>query len=129
GKPVRVVLQFPLSELSLWPGLSLLAADGTSLWRHKSTMRSDCAPKEVSLKTNVREVVAALEQALIRRIGEPRYNLWFARNTKLTWQDDLFEVGVPNLHCQEYLERKFTDTVRAAAAEVLGAPMRVRFTI
>ncbi len=76
-----------------------------------------------------REVVAALEEALIRRIGEPRYNLWFARSTKLSWEDDLLLVGVPNLMFQEWLDSAFAEPVRAAASDVLGRPMRVRFVI
>lgn len=76
-----------------------------------------------------REVVATLEEALIQRIGEPRYNLWFARNTKLTWNDDLLLVGVPNLMYQEWLDNAFSEQVRAAATDVCGKPMRVRFAI
>ncbi len=76
-----------------------------------------------------REVVAALEQALIQRIGEPRYNLWFTRNTKLTWDDDLLIVGVPNHFFQEWLESTFGEAVRAAASDALCRPMRVRFAI
>ena len=73
------------------------------------------------MTTSDREVVAALEQAIVQRIGEPRFNLWFARRTKFTWDDDQLTVGVPNLHFQEWLQKTFADAVRAAAAEVFGA--------
>jgi chromosomal replication initiator protein len=76
-----------------------------------------------------REAVAALGQAITQRIGEPRYNLWFDRNTKFSWEDDLLVVGVPNHFFQEWLQRTFADAVRAAASEVLGRPMQVRFAI
>jgi chromosomal replication initiator protein len=76
-----------------------------------------------------REVTAALGQAIAQRVGEPRYNLWFARNTKLSWDDDQLVVGVPNRFFQEWLQTTFADAVRAAAAEVLGRAMQVRFTI
>ena len=76
-----------------------------------------------------REVVASLEQAIAQRIGEPRYNLWFARNTKFTWQDDQLVVGVPNHFYQDWLQNTFSDAVRGAAHAVLGRPMQVRFTI
>src|SRR5205807_287789 len=82
-----------------------------------------------SLTTSDREVATALGQAIARLIGEPRYRLWFHRNTKFTWADDLLVVGVPNHFYQEWLENTFADAVRNAAREVLGAPMRVRFTI
>ncbi len=75
------------------------------------------------------EVAAALGQVLVRRIGEPRYNLWFGQNTKFSWEDDLLVVGVPNHFYQEWLQRTFGEDVRAAAAEVLGRRMQVRFSI
>jgi chromosomal replication initiator protein len=79
--------------------------------------------------TSDREVVAALEQAIVQRIGEPRYHLWFDQNTKFTWEDGLLRVGVPNHFFQEWLAKTFTDAVREAASAVLGRPMEVRFAI
>jgi chromosomal replication initiator protein len=81
------------------------------------------------LTTSDREVVAALSQAIAQRIGEPRYNLWFDRHTKFTWEDGLLVVGVPNHFFQEWLQNTFADAVRAAASDVLARPMQVRFTI
>jgi chromosomal replication initiator protein len=81
------------------------------------------------LTTSDREVVAALGRAIVQRIGEPRYNLWFEPNTKLTWEDGLLVVGVPNLFLQEWLHKTFADDVRAAASEVLARPVQVRFAI
>jgi chromosomal replication initiator protein len=81
------------------------------------------------LTTSDREVVAALEQAIVRRIGEPRFNLWFARRTNFVRDDGQLTVGVPNLHFQEWLQKTFADPVRAAAAEVFGQSLAVRFVI
>jgi chromosomal replication initiator protein len=81
------------------------------------------------LTTSDHEVVAALGQAIARRIGEPRYNLWFERHTKFSWEDGLFIVGVPNHFLQEWLQKTFGADVQAAASEVLGRPMQVRFAI
>jgi chromosomal replication initiator protein len=81
------------------------------------------------LTTRDGEVVAALEHAIVQRIGEPRFNLWFARRTTFIWDDTQLIVGVPNLHFQEWLQKTFADAVRAAAAEVLGADRAVRFII
>ena len=81
------------------------------------------------MTTSEREVVASLGQAIAQRIGEPRYNLWFARNTKLTWIDERLVVGVPNHFYQDWLQNTFADAVRSAAHEVLGRPMQVSFTI
>lgn len=81
------------------------------------------------MTTSDLDLAAALARAICQRVGEPRYNLWFNRRTKLTWNDDLLTIGVPNLHFQEWLQKTFGEAVRAAAADVFGAPMRVRFTI
>ena len=81
------------------------------------------------MTTRDSEVVAALEQAIVQRIGEPRFNLWFARRTKFVWDDGQLTVGVPNLHFQEWLQKTFGDAVRAAAAEVFGQSLAVRFVI
>jgi chromosomal replication initiator protein len=76
-----------------------------------------------------REVVAALEQAIVQRIGTPRYKLWFAGHTQFRWQDDQLTVGVPNRHFEEWLNKTFGTAVTAAAVEVFARPMQVRFVI
>src|SRR5262249_41602613 len=39
------------------------------------------------------------------------------------------DVGVPNRHYLEWLQKTFADAVRAAASDILGKPMQVRFSI
>jgi chromosomal replication initiator protein len=74
-------------------------------------------------------VVQALEQALVRRIGEPRYKLWFEGRTCFHWQDDQLTVGVPNRHFGEWVEKSFGAAAVDAAQEVFGRAMQVRFVI
>src|SRR5262245_6090060 len=74
-------------------------------------------------------MVAALGQAIAQRIGEPRYRLWFDGKTKFTWDECHFVVGVPNRFYQEWLQRTFAEEVAAAAEDILGMSMQVRFTI
>jgi chromosomal replication initiator protein len=76
-----------------------------------------------------REVVQALEREIARRIGAPRYQLWFAGRTCFRWHDGQLTVGVPNRHCGEWLEKSFADAVAAAAREVFARPAEVRFVI
>src|SRR5207302_3439924 len=66
---------------------------------------------------------------IARRVGEKRYDLWFAKNTKLSWDDDKLVVGVPNRFFQEWLQSTFVEHVRVAASSVLGRPMQVHFAI
>lgn len=75
-----------------------------------------------------REAIASLGDAITRRIGEPRYNLWF-RHTRFAFKDDELVVGVPNRHFQEWLERTFHAAVSESAREIVGQPIRVRFVI
>jgi chromosomal replication initiator protein len=79
--------------------------------------------------TTTYDVVAAVTQALSQRIGEPRFNLWFAGKTKLVCADNQLTVGVPNLFLQDWLQKTFGDDVRSVAADVLGASAAVRFVI
>ncbi|MBI2806315.1 MAG: ATP-binding protein [Planctomycetes bacterium] len=79
--------------------------------------------------TTTNDVVAAVAQALSQRIGESRFNLWFASKTKLAHADGIFTVGVANLFLQEWLQKTFGNDVQSAAGEVLGAATRVRFII
>jgi len=81
------------------------------------------------LTTSDREVEVALGDAIARRIGEPRYQLWFADKTRLKWRSDELVIGVANHFVQEWLEKKFTDDIASAGLALLGHPVRVRFAI
>ena len=62
----------------------------------------------------ISDLAVALERAIVQRIGEPRFNLWFVNHTQFQWEDDRLTVGVPNLFQQNYLESKFGDDLKAA---------------
>jgi chromosomal replication initiator protein len=81
------------------------------------------------LTISVRDGVAALGRAIARRIGEPRYKLWFERHTKFAWDDGVLTIGVPNRHFEEWLGKTFHDAVSTAAREVFGQPTELRFVI
>lgn len=81
------------------------------------------------MKTRTDELTAALAEALCRRIGEPRYNLWFAQKTRFTWDDGQLVVGVPNLFLQDWLGKTFGADIRAVVSDLLGHPASVRFVI
>jgi chromosomal replication initiator protein len=70
-----------------------------------------------------------LADAIARRVSEPRFNLWFRDHTKFVHLGDAVVIGVPNLYFHDWLQKTFGADVRAAAAEVLGAPAVVRFAI
>jgi chromosomal replication initiator protein len=70
-----------------------------------------------------------LADAISRRIGEARFNLWFRDHTRFVHLGDAVVVGVPNLYFHDWLQKTFGADVRAAAAEVGGGPIAVRFAI
>lgn len=73
--------------------------------------------------------VAAIGAALCRRIGEPRYRLWFAERTRLRWEDTRLIVGVPNHMYLDWLRQAFEAPLREAAAEILGVAVVVEWLL
>src|SRR5262245_26981156 len=73
--------------------------------------------------------IAALERAIVQRIGGPRYELWFASRTHFRLNSDQLTVGVPNLYAQEYLQKKFRVTIQEAASEIAGRAVVIKFSI
>src|SRR5262245_11739819 len=102
--------------------MSARSAEDQSLLRQLSgnPRRANCAPGREPLLNQVCETVTALEQALCQRLGAPRFNLWFAQKTKLTWDNEQLTIGVPNHFVQEWLQKAFADDLQAAGREVLG---------
>jgi chromosomal replication initiator protein len=76
-----------------------------------------------------RELATALADAVARRIGPPRYKLWFEGRTRFHYDDGRLTIGVPNRHFEEWLQKTFREEVAAAAAEVMGEAVEVRFVI
>lgn len=75
------------------------------------------------------DLVSALDQALSQRLGEQRYNLWFANKTKFIWQDPLLVIGVPNHFYQEWLDKTFRDDLLATVQTLTDVRPEIRFTI
>jgi len=73
--------------------------------------------------------LSRLQQAIRQRVGDARYQLWFAPHTRFSCAADRLTVGVPNLHFQDWLNKTFGESVREAVAEVYGRPMEVAFVI
>src|SRR5689334_4935689 len=83
----------------------------------------------MTVAETIRFSISALERAIIQRIGDSRYQLWFALRTRFRLNGDVLTVGVPNLYAQEYLQKKFRGPILAAASEVAGREVDVRFSI
>ena len=89
-----------------------------------------CLPTDEDVAVTERqENASTLGPVLAQRIGDKRYQLWFAEKTQFHWEADLLIVSVPNRFFQEWLQKTFTSAVSAAAREVSGQPATVRFVI
>ncbi|MCS7168517.1 MAG: DnaA/Hda family protein [Gemmatales bacterium] len=73
--------------------------------------------------------VAAFAQELSKRIGEKRYHLWFAQQTRIELTDKQLTIGVPNRFFLDWLQATFAQAIQAAAETVAGHPLTVRFVV
>lgn len=81
------------------------------------------------MKTQLDDVATVLQASLCQRIGQARYDLWFNNKTRFTCADDELVIGVSNLFLQDWLNKTFATDIGAAAADLFGAPPRLRFVI
>lgn len=68
-----------------------------------------------------------METALIARVGAARYALWFRQHAAFVAAGAELIVGLPTDQFREWFAHTFGEVVTAAAAEVFGGPMPVRF--
>jgi chromosomal replication initiator protein len=64
-----------------------------------------------------------------RRLTKSQFDLWFARARCERVSPSSLVVSVPNRFHQEWMTSKFRTPVSAAAVEVLGTPIEVRFEV
>jgi chromosomal replication initiator protein len=75
------------------------------------------------------EVEARLRAALVERLGETRFALWFGEGVQLGIADDALEVRVPNAFFREWIQGHFSGNLIAAAEEVTGRSVRLAFEV
>lgn len=74
-----------------------------------------------------REIVLALQDAMISKVGRDRYELWFAAKARLTAQAELVQVVAANQFTLDNIRRIFRAELAEAAAEVCGLDTRVEY--
>lgn len=70
-----------------------------------------------------------IQEHIQSSLGMQRYSIWFKRAALLNIDGDTLTVGVPNRLILEYLVTRYSDGVMAAASEIMGRPVNVRFEI
>ena len=73
-------------------------------------------------------LAARLEAALVERIGQQRFGLWFQNTTFVPAGRDLVVV-VANAHTQDWLQRTFGDAIKQSAEAAFGHAVNVQFTL
>jgi chromosomal replication initiator protein len=82
-----------------------------------------------------RDDLAAVEQALraaiVQKLGEPKYRLWFGDGVELALRGDgdTLEIQVPSAFFREWIQRHFAENLLEAAAAVTGRKVDLHFSL
>lgn len=76
-----------------------------------------------------RDIVSALADRLADKVGQERFELWFAGQARLALGEGCLVVGAANQFVQDLLRRQFRPALETVAREVLGPEVRVEFTL
>jgi chromosomal replication initiator protein len=78
-----------------------------------------------------RALELALRMAIVERLGEPRFGLWFGEEVHLglSGDGDALEVQVPNAFFREWIRGHFSGSLVEAAQAVTGRQVRLNFAI
>jgi len=75
------------------------------------------------------EIVLALQAALAARVGQGRYDLWFAANARLAHSAGSLTIYARNKFYLVWLRTNFRKELEAACQETLGATLPIVFEI
>ena len=79
--------------------------------------------------TNDKDIVAGLKQALVARIGNDRFDLWFGAAVSLRLCDGTLEIVAPDQFTLERIRQKFQSELRQACEAVLGVAPALEFRV
>ncbi len=75
-----------------------------------------------------KEIVSAVRAALVDRVGQDRFDLWFG-STRMRVRGDMLTISVASLFAQNWLRRSFRVEIEEAAATACGRSMSLEFRI
>lgn len=70
-----------------------------------------------------------LAEVIAEKVGQQRFHVWFNNSTRMDLKPDALEICVPNDFISEWIGSHFSRLIQEAAQEVLGGPLRVRFSV
>lgn len=75
------------------------------------------------------EIWEAALGALQLQVNKPNYDTWLKDTTGISYQDDLFVVGVPNVFIAEWLRNRLHSLIKRTLASITGRNIDVQFAI
>ena len=75
------------------------------------------------------EIWEAVLGELQIQVSKPNYDTWLKDTTGISYQDDLFVVGVPNVFVAEWLNNRLHSVIKRTLAGTIGSNVDVQFLI
>ncbi len=63
------------------------------------------------------------------QVSKPNYNTWLKETTGISYQDDVFTIGVPNAFVAEWLANRLYSLVKKTLAGIIGKQVEVQILI
>lgn len=64
------------------------------------------------------------------QVSKPNYQTWFRRTTGLSYQDNKFTIGVPNIFVAEYLEKTKRPMIEKVLIDIVpGDEVKIVFQV
>jgi chromosomal replication initiator protein len=66
------------------------------------------------------EIMSAVQNALLDRVGQQRFDVWFADRARMAWRAGVLTVSVPSQMDRDFVRRNFWSALEAACVSATG---------
>ena len=73
--------------------------------------------------------IDAINEALAKKVGPQKFQIWFKNSTKLTLAGGYLKIGVPNLFIASWIENHFSKEITQTVREITGDNRKITFTV
>jgi len=73
--------------------------------------------------------IRAIHDALLQKVGEQKYRIWFKNSTKLSVDSRYLKIGVPNLFIASWIENHFLNEINQAVRAAIGNKLKITFAV
>ena len=86
----------------------------------------DCIVSKLEISVRLWDEVIVI----IRRLVKPQhFELWFRNIKCISFEGNVLNLGVPNLFCQEWIEKRYLEVIREAVKLVVGQSPEIKLVI